>query len=836
MALLDATDAKLMEGWMQRREKVTELDWEYRPRWVVFSKKRWLVFESPYATEQALTSYSIPAISSLEYSRQVKEFSFSTPQSGRVDFRSDSSKSRDKWVFLLRDTIPQSKLEQTQEMMQRKAESQAAREFAEIQRNAAFNTILQAENLIMCMEGYRAYAQNLAQTLMQVVYFADVVLKEGMNAAKPLSETIMELVDRGNSAIAISRDKQVRAGLVMYSVKTCRQAAEVLTYAKTAALNEGDLREFVQATVDLKRIVHEFLEFLDRTSMLSDLDDSVDATSTTFGRWMDGLIQKRAVPALSYAGAHEATIAEEPQGMLLQRYHIAGAEAYAMPSAEEISVQGGALLAQMEGLSGLLASHGLDTSSQADNSAELNESALRVAYLLRSLVESSKIVCDMTPSLNKEVRDGNMLDSTLKLAAAVEQLLSSARPGRPLDPVQLQVLRQLIAQLAVAANVNPEVRKALSLAQQAVAVNTSTPSPDWLSDCPAPAPPPPGGSSSSSSSAPAPLPSRSNSSARPTPTSSAGGATARGGEEGKPTKPSAALLLVTQRVEQAAAALANIRSARTMMEEQSLTYEQVSALRKDKEKEKEKATGGAGGAGGDQSGAGDQVSIVDLPPQLLEDTRALAQDACELLRAATAAYKEARKAQKGNPGAEGAANPKFLVFAARLVIPAIKKLLRVSQQDDPEAVVAAARLLNYTLAQLASSARARLPASNPAAQRLAAATAAVQTDTKAIAATSLQPFSCSGAAAVPSAGGARPGGDSQAARSALVQGLEAQQALHELDSRLQALRALLAAVRQSPDAKSTKLSGRAKALEREYELQVQIARVETEIARTSSSS
>ena len=218
--------------------------------------------------------------------------------------------------------------------------------------------------------------------------------------------------------------------------------------------------------------------------------------------------------------------------------------------------------------------------------------------------------------------------------------------------------------------------------------------------------------------------------------------------------------------------------------------------------------------------------IVDLPPQLLEDARGLAVHAAELLRAATEAYKEARRLQKEGGGDElGGHNPKFLVFAARLVTPAVKKLLRVAQQDEPEAVVAAARLLNYSLAQLAASARAKLPASNAACARLAAATSAVQGATKAIATTSLQPR--------PSYVQRHDGSeeDTEKARSALVQGLEAQQAMHALDTRLQGLRGQLAAVRQSPDAKSTKLSGRAKALEREYELQLQLARIETEMSR-----
>src|SRR3990167_120183 len=47
-ALTEFKDMQLMAGWLQREEQVTQIDKEWKPRWVVFTRKRWLVYESPY--------------------------------------------------------------------------------------------------------------------------------------------------------------------------------------------------------------------------------------------------------------------------------------------------------------------------------------------------------------------------------------------------------------------------------------------------------------------------------------------------------------------------------------------------------------------------------------------------------------------------------------------------------------------------------------------------------------------------------------------------------------------------------------------------------------------
>jgi hypothetical protein len=85
-----------------------------------------------------------------------------------------------RWCALLKQEVPRAKLMKTQLMMQAKAESQAAKDFAEIQRKSALNSILQAELLIRVLPDFRSYAQELAEVLRLLIYDCDVVAKVGV--------------------------------------------------------------------------------------------------------------------------------------------------------------------------------------------------------------------------------------------------------------------------------------------------------------------------------------------------------------------------------------------------------------------------------------------------------------------------------------------------------------------------------------------------------------------------------------------------------------------------------------------------------------------------------
>jgi PH domain len=862
---VEMKDEKLMEGWLQREEQVTQMDKEWQPRWVIFTRKRWLVYESPYHLERALTAYSIPAISSLEFQRGQKYFSFATPASGTVNMRAETQKMRDKWCQKLRDIIPQAKMEQTREMLQKKAESQAAKEFAEIQRAAAFNSILSAEQLIVCRRSYRLYADALGDTLRQVIYYADVVIKEGMNAAKPLSETITALVDAANSTIAISRDGGVRRELVRYSQLTTRQAAEVLTHAKTAASSESSLQQFVAATIELKRIIAEFLAFLDRTSNLADIEEAMHATQAALGATLESAQSALILPGQPRPLLQSVEpIDDAAQPIALQRFTIEAAQAYQMPSAQSLSAASSALSSELAALSGALASAGVSASSSAAAAgnaddpaaaAALHESTSRVAFLLRSLVESAKLVCDQSPSA---VRDGKLLDNTVKLAHNVSGIVSGELSSADALGQVNDILAQLVgtassAQREARTNLSIEEVSALAIAPKAIIESSSASSdasgatsssslsstaagsegddvaaPEWLSSMPAPAPPP----AAATAVPPRPPRAAGQQPSLPPRTLPADESAAAATSSDKARTLAEALQQVHDSVVATSKQFRYLHSAEVVMRQQQLSADEVRELKRERRAAAKKTRDPT------------IELIVDLPPELLDGARALTEHTAELLKASMAGYKEVRRLQKSGADVASlqslgdetvtrdAGNPKYLVFAARLVLPSIKKLLRVSSNDDADAVVAAARLLRYTLAQLAASAKAKLPADNPAAQRLVAAANAVHSATAELSrASALPDIGSDSRQSDGTPADAITAAEFQQARSALVASIENQDRAHQIDDEIAAVRQSMTAVRNSDDAKGTKLSMRAKALEKEYNLQLQLARLERQRSR-----
>jgi I/LWEQ domain len=130
------------------------------------------------------------------------------------------------------------------------------------------------------------------------------------------------------------------------------------------------------------------------------------------------------------------------------------------------------------------------------------------------------------------------------------------------------------------------------------------------------------------------------------------------------------------------------------------------------------------------------VWVVNLSPELLASASGLSDLIRELLSASVAAYKEL-VAQRVAGGTSvhtlsgdvvnvTDANAEYLVIAARLLVPSIKRLLKVVRNNDgDEAVVAAARVLKGATARLVSSCRAKLAPSSPSGQRLKTAANAV---------------------------------------------------------------------------------------------------------------
>jgi predicted GNAT superfamily acetyltransferase len=101
-----------------------------------------------------------------------------------------------------------------------------------------------------------------------------------MNGAKPLADNTITLIDASNSTIAISRDREVKEKVAWYTRRVTSIAAMMLTYAKSASLDAEAQLQFQDHMSELKRIIADFLIYLENMSSVDDIAVGVRAYVT----------------------------------------------------------------------------------------------------------------------------------------------------------------------------------------------------------------------------------------------------------------------------------------------------------------------------------------------------------------------------------------------------------------------------------------------------------------------------------------------------------------------------------------------------------------------------
>jgi I/LWEQ domain len=258
----------LMSGWL-------ELAGSKERRWVVLKKSKMVIYASNdrLSESDALQVATLASVSNLEFGdgAREREFGFGLPNGATVKWVASSKLERDRWLELLRTWVPMMKLEQTREMLQRKAEGQAAKEFAEIQRQLALQKILNAEHRVVVLSTFRDYAEILKLGLFEVTASVDVIVRERMAAAHHVANTIEPLLDAANSTIAVANDDQVKNDLAHFVKTTVTLTAELLSAAKMAGHSAESESSFSEMAGRIQDTVAQCLQYLNECSMYDDL-------------------------------------------------------------------------------------------------------------------------------------------------------------------------------------------------------------------------------------------------------------------------------------------------------------------------------------------------------------------------------------------------------------------------------------------------------------------------------------------------------------------------------------------------------------------------------------
>lgn len=251
-------------------------------RWVVMKKKSIDVFATNTAITSAdrLASFKLYAITDLSFGTKdgtrgnqhnFHWFGFCTV-SGQVNFIASTTEERDRWLAEIRTWVPIRKMEVDKKMLAAKAEGQATREFHVMQQQWAISQVASAEQRIVVCHTLLDYTRELSKAVKEVLRVLEISFVERMAVSQLLATSIDVLVDKANSAIASTSNKEIKAEIAQQVRCAVNLALNFLQQGRTAVHDPEALRIFEGESQAMKASLIQFVEYLHQLAMCHDLD------------------------------------------------------------------------------------------------------------------------------------------------------------------------------------------------------------------------------------------------------------------------------------------------------------------------------------------------------------------------------------------------------------------------------------------------------------------------------------------------------------------------------------------------------------------------------------
>eukprot|EP01104_Vermistella_antarctica_P018522 TRINITY_DN6896_c0_g2_i1.p1 TRINITY_DN6896_c0_g2~~TRINITY_DN6896_c0_g2_i1.p1 ORF type:complete len:844 (-),score=245.97 TRINITY_DN6896_c0_g2_i1:55-2433(-) len=703
----------LKEGWLQRDE-----DGVWRKRWVKITLRE-LLFAKMKSSEP-LKVYRTDTVKEIAFGTEIganrpsasqdNAFSFTTAE-GVEYFCAGSLEERNGWTQFLRDIVPKAKMVATYEMLKEKARAQAMLEFLERQRVDAQNTILSGRENVCLFPNFRAYANMLNGHLDLLKSEVDSVEVIAMNAAKPIADALVKVVDASNSSVAVCRnDESTQESILTLTRSICGEASHVLQFGRTAARDEGD-KDSMLAHMGSTRDLIDQLKLLlknisDEQEMVLQQCQFQDAAASLITN-VKSKTKKAATQSTSqFATTVLGSDVLENAYALKDKLAQLAKDVDRVDNAERAGVDG-----DKRNAGQTLEKHAIEAAVKMCDMVEINKAILKMPVVadtpdtMSLFLSTTRNLGAATTDLMAALRDagegGISIDDAIRNAdLSIQTYLEAAKESAIIDDTSRPAVKEgWTSHRRVLSDGNAGGffghSRNVSVGSAPTSAPTSGASSPAIAHVPIAAPParPPRPNEGDASGVPPPRPSR----------PPAGIVEA---EEQSKRDVQEALLGSLKRVEETTQRL---KRATARVDLADLDLDAMTAA-------EEAGDSGAPGA--------------EVPDDVVSNANAITESSASLLRAVMAAHDEAAAANSSNVDDFWSHRSAWLLPAAESVADFTKKLSDVAinreRSDDVEqGLVAAVRCLKAATAKLTTASKTQLEIDSPASRQLTDASASI---------------------------------------------------------------------------------------------------------------
>ena len=147
-------------------------------------------------------------------------------------------------------------------MLLRKVKRKANLELAQQQIKEAIESILRNSKRVAVKDGFKDYADLLAESLQVLIKNLDAVSQFGMNSAKHTAYAVASVVDAANSVAAVSTNRAIQDEIVIRSRDIGVDTAEVLTFSLTAPTDAAAKKGMLGMIDSIHEQIGELLQLL----------------------------------------------------------------------------------------------------------------------------------------------------------------------------------------------------------------------------------------------------------------------------------------------------------------------------------------------------------------------------------------------------------------------------------------------------------------------------------------------------------------------------------------------------------------------------------------------